>query len=93
MNKFELVFEKSTTRLAGFPYGEKVYKDQVKDKINFDQPVTIVFPKRIERVASSFTQGFFAAFVEKIGYQGIEEKVTIVAGTEELEKNIRENIY
>lgn len=93
MNKVELNFGKSTTSLAGFPYGENIYLAQVKNKVIFGQPITIVFPKQIERIASSFVQGFFSAFVEEIGYEGIENQVTIVAGTIELEENIKKNIY
>lgn len=93
MKRIELNFDKSTTRLAGFPYGEQIYQEQVKNQVDFAQSVTIVFPKQIERIASSFVQGFFSAFVNEIGYQGIEDKVTIEAGTEELIKSIKKNIF
>lgn len=93
MERFELEFNKAETSLAGFPYGRAIYEHQVKDKINLSEKTEIVFPAQIERVASSFVQGFFADLVEKIGYIGIEKNITIRASSEKLAKTIRDNIY
>lgn len=93
MTKINLEFPKSETRLAGFPYGETVYDEQVKDKISFDGEIEIVFPNQIEKVASSFVQGFFAAIVAAIGYKGVEEQVVITSGSDILTASIRKNIY
>ena len=54
MKTINLQFPKSETRLAGFPYGEAVYNEQVKDIITFEDKIEIVFPNQIEKVASSF---------------------------------------
>lgn len=89
----KLDFPKSETSLAGFPYGENVYQNQVKGKISFDGDITIVFPNQIEKVASSFVQGFFANIVTAIGYKGIEKKVNIMSKDEKLTSSIRKNIY
>lgn len=93
MTKINLEFPKSETRLAGFPYGETVYDEQVKDKISYDEEIEIVFPNQIEKVASSFVQGFFAAIVAAIGYKGVEEQVVITSGSDILTASIRKNIY
>ena len=93
MNRIELNFNKSTTSLAGFPYGETIYHKQVENKVVFGEPITIVFPKQIERIASSFVQGIFSEFVDAIGYEGVEKQVTILSGTEELTESIKKNIY
>ena len=69
MNKVELVFNKAETRLAGFPYGRDVYMKQVNGKVDLSGQIEIVFPKQIEKVASSFVQGFFSELVSKIGYR------------------------
>ncbi len=79
MNTFNLVFKKSTTRLAGFPYGKEIYDSQVKNKIDFTNKITIIFPDNIEKIASSFTQGFFEEIVQKIGLLDFEKKVDVVA--------------
>ncbi len=93
MKKIELKFEKSDTRLAGFPYGRAVYDQQVKNIIDYNSETTIVFPVQIEKVASSFVQGFFADIIKKIGYAGLERQIKIVAGTPELVNSIKKNIY
>lgn len=93
----ELKFDKSQNRLAGFPYGETVYKEQAKniiDKNNFlKDKVEVVFPEQIEKVASSFIQGFFAELINSIGYSEIERCFEIKASNDELSKKITENIY
>lgn len=93
MNRVELIFNKAETRLAGFPYGREVYEKQVKNYINVGEEIEIVFPNQIEKVASSFVQGFFSELVSKIGYLGIEKHVKIIASSEKLSKMIKENIY
>lgn len=94
MKTIKLKFEKSVTRLAGFPFGKATYKNQVKNFIKLDGTTTeIVFPTQIEKVASSFVQGFFEELINSIGYDEIEKMFVIKASSEKLEKNIRENIY
>lgn len=93
MNRVELIFNKAETRLAGFPYGREVYEKQVKNYINVHEEIEIVFPNQIEKVASSFVQGFFSDLISKIGYLGIEKHVKIIASSEKLSKMIKKNIY
>jgi hypothetical protein len=64
--------------LAGRDYGIKIFNEQVKDKIDYnDSEIIVIFPDNIQSMASSFIQGFFLDFVEHIGIIGIEEKVRI----------------
>lgn len=92
-NKIELVFDKATTRLAGNPYGRTVYKEQIAEKMDYDKMNIISFPDNIEKVASSFTQGLFSEIIEKIGYSGFKDTVTIKAKTDALEKMIYEDLF
>lgn len=92
-NIINLKFENSSTRLAGFRFGEAIYNRQVKDIIDLDSTTTIIFPNSVERVASSFTQGFFADIKVKIGKSGIEKKIIILASNDDIAKSIFENIY
>lgn len=92
-NSVKLVFNKTITKLAGFPYGESVFQEQVKDVINLLEPCEIIFPNHIERIASSFVQGFFADIVDAIGYQRIEDNITIVTATEELTEDIWNKLF
>lgn len=90
MNRvINLKFDKSLTGLAGFEYGEKVFKEQVGNK-QFD---TVVFPKNIELVASSFTQGFFKILIEKKGADYILNHIKIVSENEDVVKKVRSDIY
>ncbi|MCQ2081350.1 MAG: hypothetical protein MJZ11_06795 [Lachnospiraceae bacterium] len=97
MKTVALIFEKSQTRLAGFPYGETTYRNQLKtiidDEVNGDEHIKIVFPSQIEKVASSFVQGFFSELINTIGYEKIEEKFLIESSNDKLTTKIRENIY
>lgn len=92
--KVNLIFDKTTSRLAGNPYGKEMYHAQVEDKYkDYSEELIIVFPDNIKKVASSFVQGFFTALVSEIGYEGIAEKVTVKAESDELAKEIMERIH
>lgn len=88
-NIIELQFDKATTRLAGNPYGKNVYEEQVKDKIDYNKRNVIWFPANVEKVASSFVQGFFSEIIEKIGYEGVENTVEI----ESVNTKMKEDMY
>lgn len=92
-NEIRLVFDKATTRLAGNPYGRNVFDEQARDKIDYSTMNTIVFPNTIEKVASSFTQGFFSAIIEKIGYSNFDNVISIKACTEALENTIHKDLF
>ena len=90
--RIELILDRTVTGLAGYELGKKVFDEQVKDKIDYDSPITIVFPDNIKKLASSFIQGFFGEIIENIGIVGIEKQVTIVAENDKLPKSIIENL-
>jgi hypothetical protein len=89
----ELNFKKSETRLAGNPYGKAVFADQVKKMMDYSSVNVIIFPAHIEKVASSFVQGFFAEIITKIGFSGFEEVVRIETGNQELKDEILRDLY
>lgn len=88
-----LKFDKATTRLAGNPYGRKEFELQAKDKINYNAINKIIFPNQIEKIASSFIQGFFAEIVEKVGYAKFDEVVKIEAKDTALADNIHNDLF
>lgn len=93
MLNIELQFKKDLTGIAGFPFGEKIFKEQVAPQLPGKIcPMTIIFPKNIERVASSFVQGFFSDIINEVGYDEFDNVITIKADTDELAENIRGNI-
>lgn len=91
-NWFELNFDKSMTCIAGFEYGEEVFNTQIKGSISYSDNITVVFPDRIVRVASSFVQGLFKEIIDNIGYEGVDRQVTIISGSERLTEQIRSRI-
>ena len=92
-NVIELKFDKATTRLAGNPYGRSVFEEQVEAKMNYECLNVIIFPYQIEKVASSFVQGFFAKIVNKIGYAEFDNVISIEARDYELIRNIRKDLF
>lgn len=92
-NRINLNFSNTLDRLAGFPYGKEVYESQVIPKIDLSDYNTIIFPKSIKKVASSFVQGFFSTLVQEIGYQGIKDKITIEASNQELVNDIMDKLF
>lgn len=72
-----LKFSKTLVALAGNPFGKRTYIDQVKGKLDLSDTAVIIFPDNIEKVASSFVQGFFDEWLNTIGLDKIKSKVTI----------------
>lgn len=87
--KIYLKFDNHISELAGFDYGEEVYRKQAKDK-DFD---TIVFPDHIELIASSFTQGFFKDLLHQYGSDYILENYKIESVHDFVIEKVRHDIY
>lgn len=87
-----LVFDKSDSRIGGFPHGVRVYEQQVKPFLDYSQTNVIVFPEQIIKVASSFTQGFFSEIVKKIGYEGIDKTIVIKGSSDKLVEDIKADL-
>ena len=92
MNIINLQFDSTVTRLAGNPYGRKVYDEQVKDKINFEFENQIIFPKQIINIASSFVQGFFEEIISNVGILGVGKQIIIIADGIDIQKVIIDNL-
>lgn len=71
--------DSSLTKLAGYPYGQKLFETQVLGKIDLNLPFIIIFPDQIDYLASSFIQGFFGEINRAIGIDGVESNLTIIA--------------
>ena len=90
-NKVVLVFDKTVTRLAGYPYGEQVYAEQVEGKLDFSKTAYIEFPDTIVKSGSSFVQGFFHNIIPFVGIPGIGTKVILICSNS-LRKSIMDNL-
>ena len=91
-NCVKLEFEKSLVGLAANPFGKSVFKKQVEGKLNEEQKITIIFPERIERIASSFVQGFFSQWIDKYGVEWVRKNIDVSVSNEELKKTVYENL-
>lgn len=92
MNEIYLRFDKMIVGLAGYDYGKTVYEEQVSNKIDFSKKIIIVFPDQIQRIASSFIQGFFDEIVKRIGIAGIEKQIEIKSKKKDMKQIILNNI-
>lgn len=93
MNKeIYLKFGQQESSIAGNPYGESVFDEQIKDKMDFSVHTTIIFPNQIDDIAISFIQGFFKNMIEQVGTETCRKQITIKAGKEELVQKIWDNI-
>ena len=52
----------------------------------------IVFPDQIQRIASSFIQGFFDEIVKRIGIAGIEKQIEIKSKKKDMKQIILNNL-
>ncbi|MDO4170323.1 MAG: hypothetical protein Q4D45_10525 [Lachnospiraceae bacterium] len=92
MNTFNLEFDKTAIMLAGRDYGISEFEKQIKGKVDYNQDITLVFPDNIRSLATSFIQGFFLEFKDKLGLEGIEERVTVVDNGRDFKKLIIDNL-
>lgn len=77
-NKINIILEEKTlTSLAGNPYGQLVYKEQVDQKIDFNKKNIIIFPNEIKRVASSFIQGFTSKIYKELNGRKFDDIIEI----------------
>lgn len=87
----KLQFDNTISGVAGFPLGKKTFENQVKEHIQFDNvedSFEITFPANIERISSSFIQGFFAELIEKYGFNYITSKIVVKTSSADLSKSI-----
>lgn len=91
-NQYELIFDKTITKLAGYDLGEQIFNEQLNGSIDYSQEITLVFPERIDSIASSFIQGFFKEIMNEIGISGIENKIIIISSIDNLKDFIIQNL-
>lgn len=92
MKKITLTFQKDLTKLAGNSFGRKTYEQQVKEVISFDEQIKIEIPIRINRISSSFVQGFFDEIIQTIGIDGIKERFDFSSSIENIKDFIISNL-
>ena len=88
----KLQFDKTLSGLAGYEYGKQIYNEQVKYKIDFKQNICIEFPDNIQRIASSFVQGFFEEIIANAGISSVGNTIDIKCVNNELRQSIIDNL-
>lgn len=66
-NTVVLKLPKSMIVPSGYIYGQQIYDEQIKNKINPTSDFCIVFPKQIRDMTQSFIYGLFKSFVDENG--------------------------
>lgn len=90
--KITLTFQKDLTKLVGNSFGRKTYENQIKGNIDFEEKVILEIPSRINRISSSFVQGFFDEIIQTIGIEGVKEKFTFISSINEIKDFIINNL-
>ena len=90
--RIELTFPKDLSKLAGNVFGRNTYLQQVKNVIDLSKNIAFVFPTEIDRMASSFVQGFFDEIVNEIGISGVEEQIDFESSIPNLKDFVLENL-
>ena len=88
----KLVFKNDLTKLAGNAFGKNTYETQVKDVIDFNASIIFEIPSQIDRIASSFVQGFFDEIVKEIGVEGIEKQIEYISSITDLKYFVLDNL-
>lgn len=88
----KLEFPKDLSKLAGNRYGKKIFDEQVKGIIDYSKNITFVLPNGIDRVASSFIQGFFDSIMLELGWSGIQEKINFQTKIDDFKSFVMDNL-
>lgn len=91
-NSITLEFEKTLVGLAGYPFGEATFEKFGKGKVDENKKIEVVIPARIEKVASSFVQGFFSEWIDKYGVEWIRRNVDVSTPNREVKQSVYENL-
>lgn len=85
---------KDSSGIAGYQFGKEIYTKQVEPKFsNKNEKLNVIFPDFIERVASSFVQGFFSTLVEEIGYEEVKRRVNVQMKNDQLVTLFWDRLY
>lgn len=87
----ELNLDATITRLAGNQLGERIFNEQVKEEIKYDDRNVIKFPDFIDNVAISFVQGFVKEILENITLEEFNNKIE-VKGKERVVENFMKSL-
>lgn len=94
MNIIKLDFKKDLTKLAGNNFGKQTYANQVSHIISKkpDDDYIIIIPERIDRIASSFIQGFFDSYIKNYGFSALANHISIQSSIKDINELINDSL-
>lgn len=92
INKITLDFPNIITRITGNEYGQNIYLNQVKNKLDDNSINEIHFPDHITGISISFIKGLMSEQLSKYGKESIFEHFKFTSSHPDVEKSIKESI-
>lgn len=83
--ELKLQFDKELIALGGQEFGSHIWETQIKQHQN-EPHITLVFPKQISCVTTSFGRGLLDAEIKKLGINAVKRKYTIQSSRKGFEK-------
>lgn len=83
--ELKLKFDDKLIALGGHLFGMHIWETQVKQHKD-EQNITLVFPKQISCVTTSFGRGLLDAEIKKLGLYTVKRKYKIQSSREGFEK-------
>lgn len=80
------------TRLFGARTGNSIWNLYVGDKLK-DGKNTIVFTPQIEKISSSFVQGFTKQYIDELGYDEFKKNIEVVFLNTECGEKLKEEFW
>lgn len=75
----EVSIQTDATSLSGYEEGQRIYQEQIKDKIDLTDPFYIRFPDNVEAISTSFIEGLFDSIIEEVGIHVTITNTTIIS--------------
>lgn len=94
MVEIRIDIDENLRGIAGREFGESIYNEFVKEKINFEEKetYTIIFPQHVKVIALSFVKGMIEEILNKITVSEFEQYFTII-GSESAVRDFKEGVY
>lgn len=92
INKINLEFPNTISRITGNDYGLSIYRSQIAPKIKRDEMNEIVFPNHITGISISFIQGLMGEELNKYGIEKIFDHFLFESIHTEVKNSIEESI-
>lgn len=92
MKKIELEFGGSITRIAGNPFGQQIYKEQIKNQMDLETVNKVIFPDYINGVSISFVQGLMHEIVEEKGKNYFKKHFELYSKNPVVNEKLRKSV-